>query len=122
MLFADDLALPLTLVERYGSFGLVCLIVIGGIIGIIQFLRTLRNDLIPRAFAYLEKKDADTAAYLKERDAVCKMAAETAAKAAEQVERMTEAVADLVTEVKRLKDRTDDHPPAPRARGKRGDE
>lgn len=97
-LFADETALPLTLVERYGSFGLVCLIVLAGIVGIVMFLRTLRNDFIPRAMAFLEKKDADHAAHLEKRDAVCKQASETAAKA-------VEALGDLTTEVRRMLDR-----------------
>lgn len=59
----------LTLIERYGSFGLLCIIVLSLMVGIAAALRFVKNDLIPRAFDYLEKKDADHAAQLAKKDA-----------------------------------------------------
>src|SRR5947209_5672240 len=99
----------LTLIERYGSFGLVVVIVLAAIVGIVLFLRYLKNDLIPRAFKYLEDKDAEHREHLKDRDAVCKQAAETAAAAVEDNKRLAGVIADLVVEVRRMKDETHEH-------------
>lgn len=48
----------LTLVERYGSFGLLVVIVFAAMAGGVWTVRWLKNDFVPRAFAYLEAKDA----------------------------------------------------------------
>ncbi|AMV24620.1 hypothetical protein VT84_09505 [Gemmata sp. SH-PL17] len=109
MLLADEISTGVTLIERYGSFGLVCVIVLAAIIGGVMFLRYVKNDFIPRAVTFLEDKDKRHETYLRERDVVCKQAAETASSAVDALQRNNEVLADLVTEVKRLKDRTDEH-------------
>lgn len=93
----------LTLIERYGSFGLVCVIVLAAIAGALLFLRFVKNDLVPRAFEFLKQKDADHAARLERRDAVCQ-------EAIANVGKLSEVVTELLAEVRRMKDETAEHP------------
>lgn len=83
----------LTLIERYGSFGLLALIVLAGLAGLAIVLRWVKNDLIPKASAYLDA-----------REATCQEAVKTSAGAVAGLARNTKAVRRLAREVKKLKD------------------
>jgi len=68
-LLADLPEGALSLIERYGSFGLVCVIVIALIVGIFAALRFVKTDVWPKLMAYLEQKDAAHAAEREKKDA-----------------------------------------------------
>jgi len=89
-----------TLIERYGSFGLLVVIVLLGMGGIGWCVWYAACRLIPKVMAWLEKRDADHAAQMERRDVICKTAAETSAKAATQVGEVAKIVGELAAEVR----------------------
>lgn len=56
----------LTMVERFGSFGLVVLVVGAGVYGAYRLATYVKDELIPRAFAYVEAKDKQHASERRE--------------------------------------------------------